>query len=264
MSDKFSYQLDLDAAKFYETHFVPTIFKNWSEILLDKTPLKFSDKLLDVACGTGIVARQARKRELHIDNIYGIDLNQGMIKVAEELAPGINWVQGSADEMTFENDFFDKVVCQFGLMFFPKKVNALNELNRVRKKDGKIIMGIWNSLEENEAYYDLLELVEEVLDSETAEILKAPFKLGKKEDICELIEQSELTNYNIETVISEIQFPSIKYWIDCDIKASTIANSISDEQYKMLLSRGQNKLSKYIPNEDFVNIKMSAHLVSCN
>lgn len=258
-----TFQLELDGARFYEKYFVPTLFEQWAKVMIDRLNFREGERLLDVACGTGIVARSAlQKSPDSTNNIVGCDLNNGMLKVALEIAPDIKWIEGPAENLPFKNQSFDKVCCQFGIMFFQDKTAALNELLRIKTTNGKAILSIWNRIEDNDGYYDLWKLVEEIGGSECASILHSPFSLGNREKILESINSSRTNKYQIETVNQKVNFPSIDYWIDCDIKASPIASKLSSKQYQDLVSRARTSLNQYVLSDGKVEFEMSAHFVN--
>ncbi|NND07311.1 MAG: methyltransferase domain-containing protein [Saprospiraceae bacterium] len=104
--------------------------------------LRKSDRLLDIACGTGIVGRMARSRDVKNLHVIGCDVNDAMLQVAKEIEPGITWVKGNAQDLPFADRSFDKISFQFGLMFIQDRVKAINEMIRVGKDQGKIIIAI--------------------------------------------------------------------------------------------------------------------------
>jgi len=262
MGNKESYQLEISGARFYEDNFVPALFKNWAKRIVKELNLKESDHLLDIACGTGIVARTAKGSITNKIKITGCDMNEGMLKVAEEIDSEINWVKANAENLPFNDDSFEKISCQFGFMFFGNQVEALSEMERVKRKNGKIIIGIWDSIEANEGYFDLLQIIENIGGQNLGSILRSPFNLGDKNEIDKIIKLSKISNYKIETIKEQVEFPSIEHWIDCDVKASPIAEKISGLQYSELRKEAKTKLSKYVADDQKVRFNMSAHIVT--
>jgi len=262
MKETDSYQLHIKEAKFYEKHFVPTLFKKWAELIVEELNLEQSNRVLDIACGTGIVARTALKKGVESIDITGCDLNAGMLQVASEIAPNITWTLGNAERLPFKNNSFNKISCQFGVMFFQNPITALNEMIRVLDSNGKIAISIWNTIDQNEGYYDLLKLLEKIGGPELGSILRSPFILGKKQKIEELIKASNVQNFKLETIQAGVEFPSIEYWIDCDIKASPIATKISKDQYSNLVDQAKTKLNQYVDSAGKVRFNLSAHMIS--
>src|SRR5262245_53585666 len=108
----------VDAADAYERLFVPALFREWAPRTLAASRARPGDDVLDVACGTGIVAREALAIVGENGSVAGLDPNAGMLAVAARLAPRVDWREGVAESLPFPNGAFDAVVTQFGFMFF--------------------------------------------------------------------------------------------------------------------------------------------------
>ena len=140
MAEKEEWQLD-DAdtrAEFYDRHFVPAIFTDWALLLVDAVGVAPGQRILDVACGTGIVARVVADQVVGRVEITGIDLNTSMMTVARP-PPDIDWHQGNVTSMPFADGCVDVVLCQAALMFFPDHVEALAEAVRRGQSGGQIV-----------------------------------------------------------------------------------------------------------------------------
>ena len=123
---KDEWQLD-DAdtrAGIYERFLVPAIFTDWAYLLIDAAGVEPGQRILDVACGTGIVARLVAERLDGSGEVSGVDLNKSMIKVARSLSPDIDWEQANVTDMPFNEEHYDAVLCQASLLFFPDQVAA--------------------------------------------------------------------------------------------------------------------------------------------
>ncbi len=121
-----------NAAENYERFFVPLFGRPVADDLMGVAALKPGERVLDVACGTGVVTRLAAERTGA--TVTGLDLNPGMIEVAKSVTPdnmSIEWHQSSAEEMPLPDDAYDVVLCQLSLQFFPDKPAALKEMRRV-------------------------------------------------------------------------------------------------------------------------------------
>src|SRR5688572_27748780 len=126
-----TFQLSVEAAEVYESKFVPAVFAEWAPHLVEAAGVAPGQAVLDVACGTGVVARTAADRMGGKGRVVGLDLNDGMLAVAGRLRPDIEWRQGDAAELPFDAGSFDVVLCQSALMFFPDRARALREMARV-------------------------------------------------------------------------------------------------------------------------------------
>jgi ubiquinone/menaquinone biosynthesis C-methylase UbiE len=142
------WQLSGNAAERYERVLVPAIFAPWAADLVSLADLRPGERVLDVACGTGVVARLAAERVGAGGQITGLDLNEGMLEVARSLpspagAAAVVWVQGSALAMRLPDASFDVVLCQQGVQFFPDRPLALREMIRVLVPNGRVLASVW-------------------------------------------------------------------------------------------------------------------------
>jgi ubiquinone/menaquinone biosynthesis C-methylase UbiE len=156
--DKSLYEFGMSAPDFAETYeraLVPSLFGPWAQDLLDRVRLAPGDRVLDLACGTGIVARLARQKLGSRPRIAGVDVNPEMIAVARSIEPDISWHQASAVELPFESGIFDVVICQQGLQFFPDRAAAVREMRRVLADRGRVAISTWRPIEENPLFYGL-------------------------------------------------------------------------------------------------------------
>jgi ubiquinone/menaquinone biosynthesis C-methylase UbiE len=107
--------------------------------------------VLDVACGTGVVARQAARAVGTTGQVTGLDINEGMLHVARTVAPPvgapITWREGSVMALPFPDATFDAVLCQWGLEFFPDRAQGLREMARVLVPGGRLGLRVWRALD---------------------------------------------------------------------------------------------------------------------
>jgi ubiquinone/menaquinone biosynthesis C-methylase UbiE len=128
MAEPERWQVSTDAAEVYESCFVPAIFGAWASPVADAAGIRTGNRVLDVGCGTGVLAREALRRVGQEGQVVGVDLNEGMLAVAARTAPEIDWRLGDATSLPFEDASFDVVVSQFALMYFPDRVASLREM----------------------------------------------------------------------------------------------------------------------------------------
>ncbi|HEY8518728.1 MAG TPA: methyltransferase domain-containing protein [Gammaproteobacteria bacterium] len=149
----------MNAASFplmYERELVVPLFRPWVDDLFERVGLAEGDSLLDIACGTGIVARVARERLGRSARIVGVDVSAGMLAVAGELARDIDWREGNAMSLPVPGDEkFTVVACQQGLQFVPDKLAAVREMRRVLAPGGRVVVATWLGLEHNPLFRDL-------------------------------------------------------------------------------------------------------------
>ena len=147
--------------EMYEQWLAAPLFRPWAELALEEVKLSKGDRLLDVACGTGIVARVARERLRDGKGIVGIDISADMLAIARAVAPDIDWRQGSATDLPLrEDEQFEVVVCQQGLQFFPDKRAAAVEMRRALKSGGRLAVLTWRPDSEVPLFRELRDVAQ--------------------------------------------------------------------------------------------------------
>ena len=142
--------------EMYERWLVGPLFLPWAELTLDEVELSPGDRLLDLACGTGIVARVAKERLGDTGYVVGIDVSPDMLAVARAVAPDIDWREGNAISLPLhDGEQFDVVVCQQGLQFFPDKPGAAAQMRRALAQGGRLALATWRSDDESPFFREL-------------------------------------------------------------------------------------------------------------
>jgi len=134
----------------YEQYMVPLLFQPYAEQLARRAQAWQPARILETAAGTGVVTRELA-RALPDAEIVATDLNQAMLDVAAQRveSPNVTFRQADALELPFDDDSFDLVVCQFGVMFYPDKVRGNSEARRVLRDGGHYLTAIWDRIERN-------------------------------------------------------------------------------------------------------------------
>lgn len=146
MSHQVSFETYLGSApKNYEKYFVPIIGAPLAADLVEVAAPGQGERVLDVACGTGVVARLAAERVGTAGAVVAIDINPGMLAVARAAAPAkvaIDWQEANAQQLPFLDESFDVALCSLGLPFFPERAAALREMRRVLVPGGRIAFNV--------------------------------------------------------------------------------------------------------------------------
>ncbi|MEP6479664.1 MAG: class I SAM-dependent methyltransferase [Rhodoglobus sp.] len=139
----------------YEQLMVPMLFGPYAEDLARRVAALHPSSVLETAAGTGVVTRELGLL-LPVDvRLVATDLNQGMLDVAEQLGVQhpVSWQQADALDLPFDDESFDVVVCQFGVMFFPDRARGFAEALRVLRPGGWFLFNAWDSIEHSEFEY---------------------------------------------------------------------------------------------------------------
>ena len=182
----------VEAARAYEGLHVEALFRQWANPVLDAAGVTIGNRVLDIACGTGVVAREALVRVGPTGSVSGVDIDRGMLTVAQSIEPGVDWTEGEAGNLPFDDDEFDAVVSQFGLMFFPDRVQAVREMLRCVKPGGRVGVAVWDALERSAAYPVSVELLQRHAGPAAADALRAPFVLGDVDELRNVFERGRI------------------------------------------------------------------------
>jgi ubiquinone/menaquinone biosynthesis C-methylase UbiE len=205
MADE-AWQLSDDAAEIYETKMVPIALAEWAPRTADAAAVKKGNRVLDTACGTGLVSRECAQRGA---KVTGLDLNEGMLKVAGRISPDIDWHLGDVGDLQFEDGAFDASVCQFGLMFLPEPEKAIRELWRVLAPGGRMAVTVWNTIEHMSALPALVRIIEQIVGEEAGQTMRAPFLLGDTGLLTRIFATAGIADVDIETFPGTARFESI-------------------------------------------------------
>jgi SAM-dependent methyltransferase len=163
--------------ELYEALAVPAFFARFAEGLVDRAQLSGGEDVLDVATGTGVVARTIRTRGLPAGRVVGFDLTEAMVAVGRG-APGgqeVEWVIGDGHDLPFADGEFDVVLCQQGLQFYADPVAGARELRRVCDPDGRVLVACWQR-DDSSLFEQVAETIGEV-DGDLQQVARTPFSM---------------------------------------------------------------------------------------
>lgn len=270
MSTHEQWQLSGNAPEIYERYLVPAIFEPWAPVLIEQAALKSGAWVLDVACGTGIVARVAAQQVGTTGKVVGLDTNAAMLQVArtlpKEAGASIAWQEGNALALPYADAAFDVVLCQLGLQYFPDRPKALREMHRVLVPGGRVGLLVWGPLEESPGYALLAEALARHIGEAAATIMRAPFVLGDVAQVRALMAEAPFRDVDIRTCAGEVRFPSTDDFVRHQVAGSPLAGPVSqadDTAHSALMSEVRTALHPYA-QRDGLAFPIQAHLVSAH
>jgi ubiquinone/menaquinone biosynthesis C-methylase UbiE len=265
------WQVSGSAAEIYEKELVPAIFGPWAPLVIDLTHPQKGDRVVDVACGTGIVARTAANLVGPTGAVVGVDLNPGMLKVARTMwstgphsGVPIEWHEASAENLPLPNASFNVVCCQLGLQFFPDRPAALREMHRVLAPGGRLALMVWRGILESPGFAALAQALERHVGQAAAAIMRAPFGLSDADELATLVRNAGFQGVAIQQRVGTVRFPSVERLVLNYVAGSPLAGPVSqanDAARGALVTDVKNALSKYTSKAE-VAFPISAHLLS--
>ncbi|HWP56370.1 MAG TPA: methyltransferase domain-containing protein [Candidatus Acidoferrales bacterium] len=174
-------------AEVYERYLVPGILAPWTAELLALAAPRPGERLLDLACGTGLVARAAAPDVGFGGKIVGLDINPGMLAVgravASEKGLAIEWLRGDAVALPLKPASFNAVLCQQGFQFFPERRAAATEAYRVLLPGGRLALAVWRPIQFNPGQLALAGALARHVSAKAAERVRVAFSLGEPDEL---------------------------------------------------------------------------------
>jgi ubiquinone/menaquinone biosynthesis C-methylase UbiE len=231
-----THEMDLSGnpAENYERYFVPAIGLPVALDLIEVAALAPGERVLDVACGTGIVTRLAAETLNDAGSVSGLDVNPGMLAVAREAAPenvDIVWYEASAEAMPLPERAFDVVLCQMGLQFMPDRVRALREMRRVLDADGRLVLNVPGPTPP--ALEILADALARHIDRGAAPFVHTVFSLHEAEALRQLAREAGFEHVNVMKTTKPLKLPPASDFMWQYIHSTPLAEFVekgNDEQ----------------------------------
>jgi ubiquinone/menaquinone biosynthesis C-methylase UbiE len=240
VNDHEHWQLDGSAPELYQRYLVPAITSLWAADLINRVQVRSGQAVLDVACGTGVVARLAAER-MASGRVVGLDFNNGMLVVARSVptkGASIDWKEGSALNLPFPDSSFDVVLCQLGLQFFPDRPLALREMRRVLVPPGRIGLSVFSAIERTPGAHAFANALDNCLGRNASSIKRAEHIFSKATEVEELMSNGGFEQIKVTTVAVQITFPSVLDYVRFQLIATPMAG--------LLHGRGANERDNII------------------
>lgn len=248
----------------YEELFVPALFAPWTIHLVDGAGIARGQRVLDIACGTGVLSRHAARLTGAEGHVTGLDPSAGMLATAQEVAPEIDWRQGTAEAMDFPDASFDAVMSQFGMMFFADKPGAVAEMRRVLKPGGRLAVAVFDVVANNPAYATIHDLLGAEVGPEALNAVSLPYSLGDAGDFRGYFEEGGFTDIRCDTRGEEITFPGPRVMVEADLRGwlPLFGIVLSEEKIADLLDKAEVRLARYTRPSGQTVFPASAHILT--
>ena len=243
----------------YDRLFVPALFGPWGDRLCDVAKVQQGQQILDVACGTGACALASARRLDGQGRVVGIDASPEMLAVARRKDAPVEWHEGRAEELPFDNGTFDRVLSQFGLMFFDDQPQALREMSRVLRPHGRLVVAVCDGIDHSPGYAVLTELLHRLFGYEIADAFRAPFALGDRDRLRSILREAGLRAADVIRHDGAVRFASIEAMVSAERACAwTLGGLLDGDQFSRLLAAAQESLQPFSGEDGSVSFGMPA------
>jgi len=235
MSAPSGFQLSGSAPEAYQRYGVPALGTAKAQDLVAMAALQPGERVLDVACGTGVVTRQAAQAVGTTGQVMGLDINDGMLQVARTVAPPVGapmtWRHGSVMALPFPEASFDVVLCQWGLEFFPDRAQGLREMARVLAPGGRVGLRVWRALARQPFQTAVLAALDRHLfggqHGPSRAAMVQPFSFADAETVRTLLADAGFHAMRVRIGIHPLRFASAEAYTLGFLSSTTIASEIA-------------------------------------
>ena len=194
-----------DGPENYERYQVPSIFEPLARLFLEQLALRPGQRILDVACGTGIVGRLAAPVVGVTGRIVGVDINAGMLAIARRNSPAgsapMEWREGDASALPCADAEFDAVLCQQGLQFFDDRPAALREMHRALAPGGLLAICVWRAIEHSPCHLAIAAALARHAGAAVAQRFQAPFGFGDADALRAVLTDAGFSNVEVRSAV---------------------------------------------------------------
>jgi ubiquinone/menaquinone biosynthesis C-methylase UbiE len=252
------FQVREQAGSAYDELLVPRLFAPCADQLLDLAAVAAGERVLDVACGTGIVARRAAGRVGDGGRVVGVDVNNVMLAVAAVApteAAWMEWRLGDAAALPVPDGSFDVVCCQQGLQYVADQPLALLEARRALVPGGRLALAVWRALDHHPVFEHLVRALERHAGAGTADLMRRPFSGPGRETLRQLILDTGFTRPRARIGVITARFPSPLEFLRIQVAASPLAEpvgALAEDRRVALEAEVEDSLQPFVDDEGLV------------
>ena len=215
----------------YDRYLGPVIFEPWAEDLVSRLVGKKYERVLEIACGTGIVTRRLRDALPAKIEIVATDLNRDMLEFAKPKFredEKVVWQQADASALPFPACSFDAAVCQFGVMFVPDKAAAMRESHRVLHSGGVFLFNVWDSFEANPFGQIAHTTIASFFENDPSKFYELPFGFHDSELIRKLLRDAGFERIEFFTETKRCRSSSAREFATGLVRGNPVATEAKD------------------------------------
>ncbi|HKI91731.1 MAG TPA: methyltransferase domain-containing protein [Gaiellaceae bacterium] len=211
----------------YERYFVPAIGAPLARDLIELAALRPGEHVVDVACGTGVVARLAAKRVGDGGAVAGVDVNPGMLQAARNAAAdtAIEWHEASAEALPLGDATCDVALCQMGLQFFPDRPGALREMRRVLRPGGRVVLNLPGPTPPPLAVLE--QALQRHIGREAGSFVATVFSLHDTDETRTLLEDAGFTDVQARSECKTLRLPPAQDFLWQYVYSTPLADTAS-------------------------------------
>ncbi len=257
-----TFQIPPETAETYEAMFVPAIFAEWAPHVLDAAAVAEGTRLLDVACGTGVVARTGAERVGPGGSVVGVDLNEAMLTVARRVRPDLDWRRGDAGALPVGDGEFDAVTCQMAMMFFPDRRRAFSEMRRTVRPEGRVAVVVPAALDVQPAYRVFVDIAVRHAGPEAASLVGAYWNCGDLAALGETAAAAGLEVIERRTRTGTARFASSDAFVATEVEGSPLIERIDQTEYARIKEDVAVELAHYVTAAGAFEVPLLCHVMA--
>jgi SAM-dependent methyltransferase len=254
---------EVPPAEVYDEKFVPALFGPWGPVVAAAAGVAPGQAVLDVACGTGALTLAAAEIVGPEGRVVGLDANPEMLAVARRKSAVVEWREGLAESLPYDDESFDAVTSQFGFMFFEDRAKALLEMMRVLKPGGGMAVAVCGAVERSPGYATLAALLDRLFGEEVGNAFRAPFVLGDADALKRIAVDAGIEGARVEERNGTVRFATITELVATERACVwTLGGILDEDQFDLLLRESKDALRPFAGADGRVTFDMPALILT--
>ncbi|MFC4505732.1 MULTISPECIES: class I SAM-dependent methyltransferase [Streptomyces] len=249
MADATGFHLKGSAPERYE-HYVAPLMAPFVTAAVEAADLFPGATVLDLACGTGFAARAAAAQAGPTGRVAGVDLNEGMLKIAvachPRLYPDIEFTPAPADDLPYPDRAFDAVLCQQGAQFFADLDAALRETARVTRPAGRFVATVWSHLDDSPYFVAQREAIEEYGDPAAVAAFESAFEGVDR--LTAAVDRAGFHDTTRQALTFTITLPPLEEYVPGHFSATPWGQNIAENGDDQILVRTARTVIDRLPD----------------